>query len=261
MNRWKKAGKWLVSSLHSLELRWRFRNLWLLFRRQRRWWPAPNLRDLPRRRHYVAFLDLLGFGSKVEHDLDGALDTYDRIFRRIRGMSPSLLPSTTIAVVSDSVLLTSATLFEILQACHYFQHFALFENTLVRRGIGHGVQVQARRGQNLYVVSPALVQAARIEHTICHPCVVLAPAIEVPRSLYPCAGMHPFDRLLFFYDGAWVVSPFTRYFGESAMTRVAMMLNDHPEHKAKYDWFLGLYRAVTAGEWLVPDPAGDPRGA
>ena len=142
MNSWKKAGKWLVSSLHSLELRWRFRNLWLLFRSQRRWWPAPNLRDLPQQRHYVAFLDLLGFGSKVEHDLDGALDTYDRIFRRIRGMSPSLLPSTTIAVVSDSVLLTSAL------SSKFFKRATTFNTSLCSRthwfGEGSGMLFTSR---------------------------------------------------------------------------------------------------------------------
>lgn len=247
MRSWNKTLKRLVSALQSVELRWRFR---------KRRWPESNLRERPRRRHYVAFLDLLGFASKVEQDLDGALQTYDRIFSRIREMSPGLFRSTTIAVASDSVLLTSATLPEILRACHYLQHFALFENTLVRGGIAYGVHVEARRGQNLYVVSPALVQAVRLERTISHPCVVLDPAIEVPRSLYPRAGMHPFDRLLFFYDDCWVVSPFTRYFGETAMTRVAMMMNDHPQHKAKYEWFCGLYNAVTAGERLVPDPGG-----
>jgi len=239
-----KRPKLAVGSTRQLrELRRRF---------PRRRWPAPNLRSLPRQRRYVAFLDLLGFGNKVEQDLDGALETYDRIFSRIREMSPRLFRSTTVAIVSDSVLLTSASLVEILRACHYIQHFALVENTLVRGGVTHSVHVEARRGQNLYVVSPALVRAVRLERTIRRPCVALDPAIKVPKSFYPRPGMHPFERLLFFYDDCWVVSPFTIYWGQSAMTRVAMMMVDHPEHSAKYKWFIGLYQAVTAGEWLVP---------
>jgi hypothetical protein len=253
MSTWNQARKLITSPLQYLKRRWRFR---------RRRWPEPKLHDLPRQSRYVAFLDLLGFGSKVEQDMDGALRTYDAIFSRIREISLGLLRSTTIAVASDSVLLTSETLEEILHACHYMQHFALFHETLIRGGIAHGVHVEARSRRNLYVVSPALIQAVRLEHNTGHPLVVLDPAIEVPRSFYPYPGQHVLDRLLFFYDGCWVVSPFTRYFCQSAMTRVAMMMEDHPEHKAKYEWFLGLYSAVTAGEWLVPPiPQGDQRDA
>lgn len=218
-------------------------------------WAAPNLSEVPRRRRYVAYLDLLGFGGKVEADCKAALNTYDRIFARIREMSPRLFKATTIAVASDSVLLTSTTLKEIARACHYIQHFALFEDTLVRGGVAYGVHIEARRGQNLYVVSPALVRAVRLEQSIGHPCVALDPGIKVPASYYPRPGMLPLQRLLFFYDGLWVVTPFTMYWAQSAATRVAMMLRDHPEHRKKYRWFLGLYRAVIRGDWLVPEGA------
>jgi hypothetical protein len=241
----------LASFPQYLKKRWLFR---------RRPWPALKLCDLPRQVCYVAFIDLLGFGSKVEQDIDGALDAYDRIFSRIREESPKMLRSTNITVVSDSLLLTSATLLDIIKACFSIQHTALFDNVLVRGAITHGVHVEVRRAQNLYLVSPALVQAVRIEQTIGHPLVVLDPAIAVPVSFYPHAGMNPLDRWLFFYDGCWVVSPFYRYFFQSVMTRVSYMMEEHPEHKAKYEWLLGLYRAVTAGEWLVPGPPEDRRG-
>ena len=227
--------------------------LWYLKRRWRRW-HALTLRDLPRQSRYVAFIDLLGFGSKVEQDIDGALETYDRIFSRIWEDSPGMIQSTTITVASDSVLLTSATLSDIVRACWSIQHIALFDQALVRGAIAYGVHVEARRAKNLYVVSPALIRAVRLERTIGHPLVILDPAIKVPLSFYPQAGMHPFERGLFFYDGSWMVSPFYRYFGPSAMARVSYMMEVHPEHKAKYEWLLGLYKAVIAGELLVPKP-------
>lgn len=223
----------------------------------RRRWPAPHLADLPRRDLYVAFLDLLGFAGKVENNFEEALATYDAVFSRIREMSPRQFPTLTIDVASDSVLLTSATLVEIVRGCHHFQHLALFHDTLVRGGITHGLHLQARRAKNLYVVSPALVRASRLEHTVSHPCIALDSAIEVPQSLYPRPGMHPLERLLFFYDGRWIVSPFTIYWFQSAMTRVGLMMDAHPEHRAKYEWFLGLCDAVAAGDWLVPKLHGN----
>jgi hypothetical protein len=69
--------------------------------------------------------------------------------------------------------------------------------------------------------------------------------------------MHPLERLLFFYDGYWVVSPFTIYWFQSAMTRVRMMADDQPMHTEKYEWFLGLCDAVASGEWLVPEASQD----
>ncbi len=241
----------LASFPQNLKKHWRFRE---------RRWRTLKLCNLPRQVCYVAFIDLLGFGDKVDQDIDGALYTYDNIFSRIQEESPKILQSTNITVASDSVLLTGTTLLDIVRACFYVQHSALFNNVLVRGGITHGVHVEARNGQNLYVVSPALVQAVRIEQRIGHPLVVLDPTIEVPLSFYPHPGMNPLDRWLVFYDGCWVVSPFYRYFFQSVMTRISYMMEEYPEHKAKYEWLLGLYRAVAAGECLVPGLPEDRRG-
>jgi len=230
-------------------LRYHLKRLWH-FRGRR--WPAPKLTRLPRRNCYVAFIDLLSFGSKVAQDVDGALGTYDEIFREIREMSPWWFQSTTIAVVSDSVFLTSMTLPEIVLACRYIQQSAIFNAVLVRGAITHGVHVEARHTQSLFMVSPALVQAVRIAHSIDRPSIVLDSALEVPLSFYPHAGMDPFERWLFFYEGCWVVSPFFPYFSHSTRSRISHMMGADPEHKSKYEWFLGLYKAVTAGEKLLP---------
>ena len=64
--------------------------------------------------------------------------------------------------------------------------------------------------------------------------------------------MSNFERLLLFYDGNWIVSPFNLLWGQSAMTRVAQLAHQFPEHSAKYDWFLGLYEAAAAGAMLLP---------
>lgn len=229
--------------IKSLKERWHYR---------KRRWPSPNLQKSPRQNRYVGFLDLLGFGKQIEQNLDSALGTYDQIFSRFRELWPSVYRSVEISIVSDSILVTSTNLHEIVLACNHIQHLSLFQDTLVRGGIAHGVHIEARHKQNYYVVSPALVRAVCLEKTVHYPCVVLDPAIIVPISFYPRPGMHPLERLLFFYDSKWIVSPFTKYWFQSARTRVSMMKSDHQEHAPKYEWFLGLCDAILAGDWLVP---------
>ncbi|MDP1673028.1 MAG: hypothetical protein Q8L65_07910, partial [Burkholderiales bacterium] len=46
---------------------------------------------------------------------------------------------------------------------------------------------------------------------------------------------------------------FNNFWFTSARTRATELLNQFPEHKVKYSWFLDLAEAVERDEALIPD--------
>ena len=229
----------------------------LLVRRmmQPRDWLAPQLGGLPREHRFVAFVDLLGFSHSVITDLDEAIATYDHLFDEIRHIGRGAFPTLEIVVASDSVIFTSVHLAEVLSACQTMQFIALAADTLVRGGIAYDLHIQRTEERNLYVVSPALVKAVRLERAVLHPCIALHSSVQIPGFAYPQPGQSNFERLLLYFDAMWVVNPFNIMWGSSAMTHVSQLLERFPQHRAKYQWFLSLYEAVRSGHPLVPDNA------
>jgi hypothetical protein len=54
-----------------------------------------------------------------------------------------------------------------------------------------------------------------------------------------------------YFDRLRIVNPFSVAWYRTAGTRVMRMTKEHPEHMAKYDWFMRLHEA-HAKERLVP---------
>ena len=100
-------------------------------------------------------MDLLGFSDVVDARLDEAMESYDRIFAQFKSLSPDMFPTLEISVASDSVVLSSPILGEVLAACHGIQFQSLcLANTLVRGGVAYGhldrlvalIQAELHRG-------------------------------------------------------------------------------------------------------------------
>lgn len=202
---------------------------------------------------FVGFLDVLGFSRIVTADFAGAVNLYDEFLasiNRCRGIE-ELEVST--RILSDSILLVSPRLRDVVVASNVMQFAALFSNCLLRGGIATGKHVERAKDGDLFVVSEALVHAAELERTVKHPCVAVHTNAEP--FIFPARTFtnSNFERLLLYYDNRWIVNPFGVMWGTSAATRVELLKDAHPEFADKYDWFLGLYEAVRTGRRLLPD--------
>lgn len=201
----------------------------------------------------MAFLDILGFGRQTLNKFDETVEAYNEIINTSR-WHEQLSPDLTLRIFSDSIILTSAHLGAVINAVNVMQMFALWNNRLVRGGVAHGEHLDVSQAGNTYVVSKALVKAVALEKTIKKPCVAIDPDISIPASWWNI-GYPNSQRSILYFDRMTIVSPFNIVWGHSAMTRVAMMCEEHPEHADKYNWFLKLYEAWTQPTPLVPEGA------
>jgi hypothetical protein len=200
---------------------------------------------------YVGLIDILGWNRYVRTDFKRAVEVYDWILDNcnfIKGLNP--VPS--MRIFSDSILLVSAELASIMAAANTLQYAALFQDCLVRGGIARGRHVELGSQAQLYVVSEALVYAATLEKEVKKPCIVLDPRIVPPIPSAVLRAINPFQRLMLFFDGLWIVNPFNIAWGTSAATRVTQLKERYPEYSDKYDWFLRLYDAVKSWAPLEP---------
>ena len=199
---------------------------------------------------YIAFIDILGFARKVKEEYDDIIEAYENILNDAQLLTV-MVPGIRLRIFSDSLMVTSKDLISIISSVNALHHVTLIHNCLIRGGIGYGKHVEVAESGNLYVVSQSLIRAIEIEKSIKNPCVVLHPDIEIPREWWPPVP-NPFLRKLMYYEGNIIVSPFNIMWGESAMTRVSMMLERYPEHHDKFKWFLKLYETVWSAKPLVP---------
>jgi hypothetical protein len=126
----------------------------------------------------------------------------------------------------------------------------LLQDCLIRGGIAFGKHIESTNDQDFIVVSQALVHAVAIEKSIRHPCVAIHSSVQLPDwALDP--RLHPLERGVIRFEGIQMICPFNPLWGHSAMTRVAMLYEQHPEHAEKYDWFLRLYDAFHSGDRLT----------
>lgn len=198
---------------------------------------------------YVAFLDVLGFSQRIENDFNEALDAYRELLRNVEIFKPS--SSLSLRIYSDAILVSSPELVPVVKAVHTLNMLTLFGNCLIRGGIGYGLHAEEESGANTFVVSQALSRAVEVEKRIKRPCVGLHTSVNVP-DIFWLGDADNYIRPLLFFDGIILVNPFNIMWGVSARHRVAMMREEYPEHREKYDWFLSLYDAVSGGENLVP---------
>ena len=198
---------------------------------------------------YVAFIDVLGFSHRIEHDFTGTLEAYRQLLHGIAFLDP---PSTvSLRIYSDALLVSSSDLLPLVKAIHALNMLTLVGDCLVRGGIGYGLHAEQQSGTNTFVVSQALSRAVETEKRIRRPCVALHDSVSIPEFFW-LGDADTFLRPLLFFDGIALVNPFNIMWGVSAGHRVEMMREQYPEHREKYDWFLRLYDAVRNREVLVP---------
>ena len=203
--------------------------------------------------HYVAFVDILGFGKQVKDNYYHILNVYDEIINRIR-RDEDWREDTLLRIFSDSLILSSKNIGKVISAVNLIHMLTLFDNCLIRGGIGYGNHIEVSDIGNLYVVSQALVQAVEVEKSIKYPCVALHESIEVPLAwwLPDMPGISNFLRKIIYFEGINLINPFNIAWGTSASGRVRVLATQYPEHNEKYNWFVRLYDAVKKDEPLIP---------
>jgi hypothetical protein len=199
---------------------------------------------------YVAFVDILGFSNNVLRSFDALLDTYDNVLRGLQ-LLKDIRPEVKLSIYSDSFLLVSSKLGPLIGATQALHMQTLFWDCLVRGGIAYGKHFESSSPPHLFMISEAVVKAVAIEKAIRYPCVALHPDIEVPDEWwggYECN----LERGLLYFGGHRIINPMNIAWGQSAGTRVSQLLNQHPEHRDKYEWFLELHKAVFCSVPMVP---------
>lgn len=199
---------------------------------------------------YVAYCDILGFSEFTTSHFDETVKIYSDFAKVITDFAQE---DVEIAIYSDSVLLTSASLVRIAQAVQNIWFFALQHNMMIRGAITQGKYWELRHGKNLLVVSDALVRAVRLEKLVGVPAVVVADDILVPDHFWIerfRSGLLA-APLLHFRDRT-IVNPFNFFWLRSAYGRAAALMEGHPKYKDKYLWFLALHDAIKAEAELVP---------
>lgn len=207
---------------------------------------------------YVAFVDVLGFGTQVLNDFDGAFQAYREILNNWR-WHYKFSPDVPARIYSDAILLTSSNLGQIIGAVVMLNMVTLMGDCLIRGGIGKGRHIEAVDGDNVYVVSEALTKAVQLEKSIGWPCVALCEDITIPRERWNLKHKN-IQRGLLYFDNLTIVNPLNLSWGRSAQTRVCQLASAYPEHQSKYDWFLRLTEAIFSDVQLVPPEIMENKG-
>ena len=211
----------------------------------------PQLRDRPVPDKYVAFVDLLGFSERVLSKFDATLQVYESVLGGA-GMVSSTLPDVKISIYSDSFILVSDKLPDIVWATQGILMQTLFHDCLARGGIAYGKHLEVVEGQNLFVVSEALVKAAMVEREVKHPCVALHHELQLSDEWWAARYARNLDRSVLYFGGLRLVNPCNMGWGQSAGTRVRQMLEATPRYRDKYEWFLELHDAIFSPVPMVP---------
>jgi hypothetical protein len=199
---------------------------------------------------FVGFIDILGFSSRVLTHFSDSLAFYSQILESTSIVN-ALRPGLSISIYSDSFLLVSSELGDMIAVVQALQMQTLFNDCLVRGGIAWGQHAEKQDGKNLYIVSEALVKAATVEKQIKYPCVALHSDVSVSDGAWG-AYERNLDRGLLYFGGVRLVNPCNIGWGQSAGTRVRQLLASAPEHREKFEWFLELHEAIFSPIPMVP---------
>jgi hypothetical protein len=199
---------------------------------------------------YVAFIDILGFKNSVQNNFDKMITVYQSILNHWN-WHYAYSPNVSLRIYSDSLLLCSSDFVELISSIVNLCMVTLWDNFMVRGGIGYGKHMEVVESGNYYTLSHALIEAVQIEKTIMYPCVAISPKINIDIGWWDPRPSNFLRKILYFED-VIIVNPFNMAWGYSARSRVLMLLEQFPEYKEKYHWFLRLYEAVTSDEPLIP---------
>ena len=203
---------------------------------------------------FVAFCDVLGFSSAVLNEFDATIRVYREFMDDMRKWP--FPAKARVSVYSDSIVVVGNDLPAVLHTVNALCWATLRHKWLIRGGIAYGRYWEESHNGNIFVVSDALVRAVQIEKTIQVPAVALPDEIALGIEAWVPRFQHGiFKAPLLFYQGHSIVNPFGQYWFKSATINVADLLEKHPMHKDKYEWFLALADAVARDELLVPEAA------
>ena len=203
---------------------------------------------------YVGFCDVLGFSSAVLTDFDATISLYQEFRRDIRNMPFS--ERAQVSIYSDSILVVSDELPAVLHTIVTLSWVALLRNWLIRGGVAYGRYWEEKESGNLFVVSDALVKAVALEKAVKVPAVVISDDISLGIDAWVPRFEHGvFKTPLLHFQGLNMVNPFNTYWFASAEMRAKQLLEAHPNHRDKYEWFLALVEAVAKDEILIPELA------
>jgi hypothetical protein len=198
------------------------------------------------RGQYCGFIDILGFGDATQNDLPVVLSLYEELLDKAEWLQASR-PPVRVSVYSDSFVLVSPELAPLIACARTLQFMLLFENCLFRGAIAYGAHVEGEKAGTRFIISAGISKAVAYEKKLKWPCVALHPDLEIPDEAWGDNG-----RYLLYFDGLRIVSPFNIAWYRTAGTRVMRMTKEHPEHMAKYDWFMRLHEA-HAKQRLIPE--------
>lgn len=216
---------------------------------------------------YVAFCDILGFKNAVARDIKSTISLY-RDFVRQAGLVANSINETKITIYSDSILIVGNNLAPVLSTVQLLWSSALRHNFLIRGGVAYGDYWSEEKDGHFFVVSEALVHAVKLEASVSVPAVVLADDIDIPEMMWSSRfsktnsdGTYNasekflpiFQMPLLHFRDRNIVNPFHKYWFASDGINVRQMLETHPDHKVKYNWFLALEQAVANDKALIPE--------
>ncbi|MDP2400068.1 MAG: hypothetical protein Q8M53_17135 [Burkholderiales bacterium] len=204
------------------------------------------------RMRYVAFCDVLGFANAVENRFEETIAVYKEFMEKIRDWP--MPEKAEVSIYSDSILIVADELTPVLHAVNLLWFATLGQNWMIRGGIAYGRYWERRENGNLFVVSDALVRAVKLEGMAKMPAVTFSPEVDLHLGLWMARFEHGlFTAPILHFQGLSFVNPFNNFWFTSARTRATELLNQFPEHKVKYSWFLDLAEAVERDEALIPD--------
>ena len=131
--------------------------------------------SVPKR--FVAFCDILGFGSMVESSVDQAIVMYEQLMEDVR--EENLEETVALSVYSDSILMVAESLPPFLRSVQHMWMRTLTNGWLMRGGISHGSYWRKKHDGHLFVVSDALVRAVRIEGSVSYSAIAISREIEL----------------------------------------------------------------------------------
>lgn len=203
---------------------------------------------------YVGFCDVLGFSAAVLTDFDATVALYEALRADLQNWP--FPDKAQVSVYSDSILVVSEDLPAVVNTIVALNWAALMRGWLVRGGIAHGRHWETKDSGNLFLVSEALVKAVALEKTVKVPAVVVSSEIQLGVEAWVPRFEHgAFKAPLLHFDGRSLVNPFNDYWFASAVIQARRKRDSHPQHAAKYDWFLSLAESVARDDLLVPESA------
>jgi hypothetical protein len=208
-------------------------------------------------RVYLAFLDVLGFGGLVLRDWEGARSTYERLIQATEEAAGGKHLNTSVQMISDSIIVKGPELWDVVQNTRFFLQGAVRSRCLIRGAIAAGKHLEYGSGENLQVISEALVRAVALEKVAEHPRVIIdLESVSEQDAWYATTppGMSNVNRMILWKSGYWCVNPFSLVWFRSAVEIVAEMREQNlgTRHQPKYDWFLHFAQDVAVGAPMLP---------